>query len=279
MGMPNNLILIRHGQSEGNIAVEASKRGDNRIYERNNGHFMTVPGHQWRLTELGKRQAGAIGAWVDSLMENNEISHFHRHYVSPFVRTRETAANLGLSGARWTLNRALRERDWGDIGSMTRADFRARYPDNAHQKKIDPLYWMPVGGESIAHVAENRVRNFLSTMHRECEGENVLAVAHGEVMMAFRMTLEYWKDEDFAERAHTEEPRNCEALHYTRVNPVTGEQSKRFQWFRSATPVVHDDGRIEIVVSEWREFTKPLMSNDDLLDSISKVPSLLASTD
>ena len=33
MGMPNNLVLVRHGESEGNIAVAMSKKGDHSAYE------------------------------------------------------------------------------------------------------------------------------------------------------------------------------------------------------------------------------------------------------
>lgn len=270
MGMPNNLILVRHGQSEGNVAVAASKRGDNTIYERDNGKFMTVPGHQWRLTHVGRMQAAAIGEWVNML----DMS-FARHYVSPFVRTRETAVNMNLLSAQWTINRSLRERDWGDIGSMTRADFQAKFPDNAHQKKIDPLYWSPPGGESIAHVAENRVRNFLSTMHRECPGKNVLAVGHGELMAAFRLTLEYWRDEEFLVKDQEHEIQNCEAIHYSRVSPVDGTVADRLRWVRFAIPHLQEDGTYTVGETEWFEFDKPLLSNEALAASISDVESLL----
>lgn len=41
MGMPNNLVLVRHGQSEGNVAVEAAKKGDLSFYESDEGKFMS----------------------------------------------------------------------------------------------------------------------------------------------------------------------------------------------------------------------------------------------
>lgn len=273
MGMPNNLILIRHGESEGNKAVEAAKKGDTRYYDQDNGRFMTVPGHQWRLTDLGRAQANAIGQWVES----TEL-YFERHYVSPYVRTRETAAHLELDGAQWLINRALRERDWGDIGSIPRKEFLERYPDNAHQRSIDPLYWTPPGGESIAHVAENRVRNVLSTLHRECDSDNVIAVAHGELMWAFRLILEYWNDDDFvaADEDKGQKIHNCQAIHYTRVDPMSyqGEVSSRLAWMRRATPVFAD-GEWTVEVSEWQHFNKPLLSNEDLLAGVDEVPFLL----
>lgn len=279
MGMPNNLILVRHGQSEGNVAVEAAKKGDTSYYDQDNGRFMTVPGHQWRLTDFGREQASAIGQWLVSECDAIGMD-FDRYYVSPYVRTRETAAHLGLPGAQWLINRALRERDWGDIGSIPRKEFIERYPDNAHQKAIDPLYWTPPGGESIAHVAENRVRNVLSTLHRECEGDNVIAVGHGELMWAFRLILEYWNDEDFAaaDMDPEEKIHNCQAIHYTRINPMLDNGdvavSSRLAWVRKAVPVL-EDGEWTVEVSEWKRFEKPLLTNDDLLESVAKVPFLL----
>lgn len=273
MGMPNNLVLIRHGESEGNIAVNASKRGDNTYY---NGKFMTTPGHQWRLTDLGRRQAQVIGKWV-----NNEIGVFDHFYVSPYVRTRETAAHMDLPNAAWLMNRALRERDWGDIGSITRAQFAANYPDNFAQRQIDPLYWCPPNGESIAHVAENRVRNVLSTLHRECSGKNVIAVTHGELMWAFRLVMEYWSDDEFVSKdaLKSEKIGNCAAIHYTRLDPTSESRvfprlSTRMGWVRKAVPVVNEDGTARVEVSDWKHIEKPVFTNADLLDSVETVEPL-----
>lgn len=272
MTMPDNFVLVRHGQSEGNLATEAAKDGDDHYYT---DAFLTTPGHQWRLTEEGQQQARTIGQWIGL-----EFPAFHRYYASPFVRTRETAGHLGLGRARWTLNRALRERDWGDIGSLTRTEFltRPELRENAKMFKMDPLYWTPPGGESIAHVAENRVRNVLSTLHRECSEQNVIAVTHGEMMWAFRLMLERWNDEEYV--AHDADKamkiHNCQAIHYTRINPTTGARHKRLAWVRTATPALNDETGewTDVVVSEWREFDNLAMSNEQLLASVETVPTL-----
>lgn len=306
--MPNNLVLVRHGQSEGNVAVEAAKAGDMTYYERDDGRFMTIPGHQWVLTSLGRHQASVIGEWVNTHFpsdsaqaprrtprnsiqawlathtplgrsqarndaERSVFGRFDRFYSSPYVRTRETAAMMGIPGAKWTINRFLRERDWGDIGSITWKEFKERHPDNFHMHEIDPLYWVPTGGESIAHVAENRCRNFLSTMHRECDSENVIVTTHGEAMWAFRMVLEYWKDEDFL--AYDDDPDekivNCTAIHYTRINPANGEQSSRVEWMRMVKPVLNSAGQWVVQESAWRRIRKETLSNTELLASVEDV--------
>ena len=58
MTMPNDLVLVRHGESEGNVATEAAKSGDHHLFT---DAYMTTPGHQWRLTERGRYQAATIG--------------------------------------------------------------------------------------------------------------------------------------------------------------------------------------------------------------------------
>lgn len=292
MPMPNDLILVRHGESEGNVVTEAAKSGDVSRYTE---AFMTVPGSQWRLTDKGRAQAAAIGVWLrysafPGIYWGADDSHprFDAYLVSPYVRTRETAAHLGIPGARWRLNRALRERDWGDIGSIPRAQFESSpwWAENAKMKKADPLYWCAPNGESVAHVAENRVRNVLDTLHREHSGGKVIGVLHAETMQGFRLVLERMSDEQFArmDADADERIRNCEAIHYTRIDPFTDngvrmrslEQrlAPRLTWMRRARPVLVD-GQWTVQVTPWREIAFEAYSNEELLAQVNGVPSVL----
>lgn len=218
MGMPTDLMLVRHGQSTGNVATHAARNGDESHFT---DEFTTTPGHQWELTATGRAQAQVTGAWLE------QFGVAVRYYCSPFVRTRQTAAALGLSEGReptWRLNRDLRERDWGDIGSVPDSVFRSRpeYELNAVARDTDPLYWCPPNGESLARVAENRVRNFLDTLHRTTGKGRVVAVTHGETMLAFRLMLERLSDEEFAAllRDRAQRPVNAEVFHYSQVRPA-----------------------------------------------------------
>ena len=45
MGMPLDLYVIRHGQSEANVIVQAGQQGDESLYTQDN---VTVPDRSWR---------------------------------------------------------------------------------------------------------------------------------------------------------------------------------------------------------------------------------------
>lgn len=57
MGMPLDLYVIRHGESEANVIISAGEQGDNSLYTQDN---VTVPDRSWRLTATGRKQADCI---------------------------------------------------------------------------------------------------------------------------------------------------------------------------------------------------------------------------
>lgn len=259
MGMPNDLVIVRHGHSEGNLVVDHGKKGDDSLFTPG---FRETPGHQWRLTDEGCEQAQKTGKWI--IKEIGE--KFDRYYVSPFVRTRETAALLGLPDAEWRVDQRLRERDWGEIGSMPRAEFKSKYSQSAFLKKIDALYWRPPSGESIADV-RLRVRSFFDTLHRECEGQRVLVVTHGEFMSAARGALEYMSDEDWiaADSDQTQKIHNTHVFHYSRQDPDTNLMGKYMSWVRKIVPWK------ETSDARWRTINRRKFTNEELLEQVLTV--------
>lgn len=276
--MPDDLVLVRHGESVGNVARHAAHSGDMSHYT---DEFVTTPGHRWQITETGVSQAQCVGRWLDRQFIASGGPGFDKHYVSPFRRTRQTAGHLGLTHPHpntapvvWLLNRALRERDWGDIGSIPDREFESReeYALNVRQHHTNPLYWTPPGGESIAHVAENRIRNVLDTLHREASGRRVVAVTHGETMMAFRLVLERLSDEAYEEliKDPDENLPNCAVLHYSRTGPADMPERTHLRWLRKAKPVrrsggSHTEPQWEMEVGEWHPITFLAHTNESLL--------------
>lgn len=260
MTMPLNLIFVRHGLSEANIMQKAGKSGDYSYYT---DEVVTVPDRNWRLAPEGRSQAAVAGEYINSLFAEG----FDRYIVSPYTRTRETAALLQLPDARWEENRVVRERSWGEIDSMSREEFKKNYPQNAIYKKKDPLYWRAPAGESIASVSEDRVRNLLGTLHRENSGQNVIAVTHGDYISSSRLTIERLSDEEYLRRDADPKHsvKNCTVLQYTRKNPETGEIAGKLSWVRLGWPVKDSYGNWTMEETPWEFFDREYLTNEELL--------------
>ena len=275
MAMPLDLIMVRHGESEGNVALNAAKKGDHSFYT---DEFVNKPDIKWSLSPKGVNQAKVAGAWLQEQLEGVPAQE-SRYYVSPLTRTQQTAGYLDLTiphaatpaeaQIHWRRNRSIRERDWGDISTMRKDDYRSRYTDSARKEKMDPLYWRPPGGESVADVAENRVRNFLDTLHRECSGRTVVAVSHGEFIRATHLVLTRADDETYAAWESDEEMKihNCEVFHFSRRVPEgfkdAGEVKERIAFLRRAWPVQTAQG-FAMVVRSWEALTFTYPTNEEL---------------
>ncbi|HWC28024.1 MAG TPA: histidine phosphatase family protein, partial [Solirubrobacteraceae bacterium] len=135
--MPVDLVLVRHGRSEGNEAREQSKRGDESSYTE---QFRARRNRQWRLTDLGIAQAVAAGEWI----REHIAPSFSRYYTSEYLRARETAGHLGLDGACWVQDILLRERSWGRADFvMPESERYERFAAELAARREDPCYWRP----------------------------------------------------------------------------------------------------------------------------------------
>jgi broad specificity phosphatase PhoE len=254
MAMPKNLILIRHGYSEANELQSCN----NRLIEES----VTIPDRAWRLTDKGIQQAKAIG----TIFTDGRLSQIDSFFVSPYRRTIETAGHMNISKANWKLMRSIRERSWGDIDTLPKKIFKDEYPRNYSQHVHDPIYWTPPSGESIAGVAENRVANMLTTLHREHAGENVVLVTHHDFIQSTRLVLENMTDEEFMNKVNdgTLDVPNGSALWYSRVDPFNGNLNKDISHYRVIVPVLENDQWV-IKRGKWQPITQPTYTNDELL--------------
>ena len=266
MAMPNNLVLVRHGESEGNVANRFSKKGDNRFFTE---EFKNRHSSKWRLTDKGREQAGKAGEWI---RENISVK-FDRYYTSEYLRAMETAVFLNFPESLWYAEFYLRERDWGELDVMTEEERRTKFAEALKRKEIDSFYFTPPGGESMAQLCL-RIDRILNTLHRECAGKDVMIVCHGDVMWAFRIRLErmsqgFYKlldlSTDFFDRIH-----NCQIIHYTRKNPRTGKISPHLDWRMSICP-----WDLSKSSNLWHKTRRPKYSTDDLWDIVKKTPVLI----
>lgn len=230
MAMPNNLVLVRHGNSEANI-VQAQFKADPDALVPDG--FLDRHDSRMRLSPLGREQAEAAGEWIRTEFPTG----FDRYYTSTLVRTMETAGRLAIGG-EWIPDDRWRERDWGEYGSLNETEQLSRYELSHRLKGQQKWYWCPPGGESLATGVRLRFEDILETMHRETEGKNIIAVTHGETIEVARFVLERMTPEEWLldNKDHARKVENCQVLHYSRVSPETGEIAGQLRWFRSVCP-------------------------------------------
>ncbi len=184
---PRTLWIVRHGQSAGNVARDAAEAAGHPVIdiaERD----IDVP-----LSELGRRQARALGHWFGELPDERRPEVI---LCSPYVRARETAhllleaSGLGAQTVRLRFDERLREKEFGILDRLTVFGIRQKYPELGEQRShVGKFYFRPPGGESWCDVIL-RLRSLLEMMTREHCGQRVLVVGHQVIVNCMRYLIE-----------------------------------------------------------------------------------------
>lgn len=200
---PAALLVIRHGESTGNVARAAA--------EQAGAAWIDVPERDMDvdLSEDGERQAEALGRWLAGRGDGAPTVAL----ASPYVRTRRTAevalAAGGLDAAEFVLDERLREREFGWFDRLTRRGLTELLPEEWERRvRLGKFYHRPPGGESWCDVAL-RVRSLLDTVGREYAGERVALFTHEVVILMFRYVLERLDEETALRIGRSERLANC----------------------------------------------------------------------
>jgi broad specificity phosphatase PhoE len=218
---PQSMWIVRHGQSAGNVArdaAEAAGLGMIDIATRD----VDVP-----LSELGVRQAEALGNWFGGLADH-ELPDVV--LSSPYLRARETARIIvksGLPGREVTFasDERLREKEFGILDRLTLHGIRAQYPELARQRAhVGKFYFRPPGGESWCDVIL-RLRSLIEMITREYRRERVLIVAHQVTVSCMRYLLERLDEQQILEIDRRADVPNCGVTSYE-YDPTAGSHGK-----------------------------------------------------
>jgi broad specificity phosphatase PhoE len=190
--------LIRHGQSAGNVADEAAHAAHADMVD------IDVRDPDVDLTELGYRQAEAVGRRWAHARHNGPADVPTVVWSSPFVRAAATAS-VAVTTAELDVtvqfDERLRERDLGVFDGLTRTGIMDRYPDEAaRRRRLGKFYYRPPSGESWADLAL-RVRAFVRDVRTDNSGERVAVFSHQAVLLVFRYVVESLSEADVLDAA------------------------------------------------------------------------------
>ena len=265
--LPIDIILVRHGQSEGNKANHASQKGDNSFFTP---EFRNRHSRSFRLTDKGIKQAQTAGEWL----KKNVPMPLDRFYVSDYIRAKETAGHLNLLNAVWRVEFHLRERDHALIDNCPDDEKKDLFALEQRQYDADPFLAYPAGGgESLASLCLRQKTTMIAHWARECSDKRIIAVCHGHVMRAIQIEFEDLGHDDFIRLDSSEEPadkmRNCQILWYTRRDPETHMIQPSLVAVRSICPLgpgaaVEDHG--------WKSIKRHHYTNQDLREEVDGYP-------
>ena len=182
----NNLIILRHGQSQWNL--------ENRFTG-----WEDVP-----LTDIGIEEAKTAG----QLMLKNEIK-IDLIFSSILQRANKTAElaikAMNLSNL-WnnhelimTKNVNLNERDYGDLVGLNKKETANKYGKEQVHIWRRSYNIPPPGGESLENVVERVSQYFEKFIEPQInDGKNVLIVAHGNSLRATMIKVGLYKPEEIS---------------------------------------------------------------------------------
>ncbi|XP_068650878.1 phosphoglycerate mutase-like protein AT74H [Aristolochia californica] len=191
---PRRIILVRHGQSQGNV--------DESIYTR-------VPDPGIELTEKGWQEAEESGRRIRDLIQGDNVDDWKVYfYVSPYKRALQTLHAVGKAFGRDRIvgvreEPRLREQDFGNFQDREKMriekDIRLRY---------GRFFYRFPNGESAADVYD-RITGFRETLRadidigrfqppgRRTKDMNLIIVSHGLTLRVFLMRWYKWTVEQF----------------------------------------------------------------------------------
>lgn len=256
--LPRNIILVRHGESEGNIANKHSRKGDNSDFSP---EFLDRHSSKLRLTDKGKTQAKMAGDWLKS----EGLDRFDGYYVSEYTRAMETAALMELPDANWQTDFQLRERDHGLVDILPHSVREEQFANYMRLRKMHLFYAPWPDGESIPEVCERLRSNIMDTLHREMADKQVVIVSHGDLIRAFRVILEHMPADVYhevdGENQKYFKVGNGQIIHYTRVNPNDpNEVLPHLGWVRSVNPY-----KPTFAGHDWQPIVRKKYTNAELL--------------
>jgi broad specificity phosphatase PhoE len=231
---PDRLYFVRHGESAGNVARDAALKAGEAMIDLD-VRDVDVP-----LSELGQRQAIALGRWVGALPPEERPTIV---LTSPYLRARHTAGLIvktaGMSADSYSLlvDERFREKEFGILDRLTHVGVRDHYPDQAEFRRVlGKFYHRPPGGESWCDVIL-RLRSASEMISREHSAERVLVVGHAVVVLCMRYILEHMTETELLAVDKKAEIANCSVTLYEFDETLGPHGSMRLKLYNFVAPL------------------------------------------
>lgn len=191
---PKRIILVRHGESEGNVDECA---------------YVKIPDNKISLTEKGWKQAILCGQNIRKLIESDGVENWQVYfYVSPYKRSLQSLRGIGMAFERERIagvreEPRLREQDFGNF--QDREKMRV---DKEKRLRFGRFFYRFPDGESAADVYD-RITGFRETLRADIDigrfqrpesrskDVNLVIVSHGLTLRVFLARWYKWTVKQF----------------------------------------------------------------------------------
>jgi len=226
----DRLWLVRHGESEGNVAASAAERAGAAVID------LAVRDADVELSSVGREQAHALHTWWETSGPTIDEC-----WVSPYRRARATLAlAIGADAVPVVVDERLRDRELGILDLLTPRGVEELHPGEAARRRhLGKYFYRPPGGESWADVAL-RLRSFLGDGLARPAGD-VLVVAHDAVIMLILSVLLPLDEAELLDFAAKNTVRNASVTELVR-----GENGWRLQTFSSVDHLAREGADITV---------------------------------
>lgn len=231
---PDLLYIVRHGESAGNVARDAAMEAGEPMID------IEIRDVDVPLSELGQRQATALGRWFGALPVRKRPNIV---LTSPYLRARHTAglivdtAKMPEDTYSFVVDERLREKEFGVLDRLTAIGIRQHFPDQAEfRRRLGKFYHRPPGGESWCDVIL-RLRSVTEMISREYCGQRVLIVCHAVVVLCMRYLLEHMTESELLAIDKKQEIANCSVTLYEHDPKLGPRGNLRLQSFNFVAPL------------------------------------------
>lgn len=219
MNWPEQLIIVRHGQSAGNVALDTAHAAEMERIELSE-RDADVP-----LSDLGKEVAASLGHWFARQTESGRPQVL---LSSPYRRALQTAEIFRASGGTSRdvpicFDERLREKEFGILDGLTKSGIEKNFPEQAEFRRLlGKFYHRAPGGESWCDVIL-RLRSVVDTISLHYAGQRVMIFTHQVVVLCLRYILETLDEAQILAIDQQGDVANCAITEY-RLDPTAGHE-------------------------------------------------------
>jgi broad specificity phosphatase PhoE len=231
---PGLLYVVRHGESAGNVARDAALEAGHPMIDLDI-RDVDVP-----LSDLGQRQAIALGNWFRTLPPENRPNVV---LTSPYLRARHTAglivktAGIHEDAYSFMVDERFREKEFGILDRLTAVGVKDIHPEQAEFRRLlGKFYHRPPGGESWCDVIL-RLRSATEMISREHCGRRVLIVCHAVVVLCMRYILEHLTETELLAIDKKADIANCSVTLYEHDETLGPRGNLRLKSFNFVAPL------------------------------------------